>query len=88
LGILPVDQFYYYKSAAGHEIDLVFEMDDIVHAVEVKATRKPGVRDVQNLKRFVQNMNRPVRAYLFYSGEEYITMDEVRLIPIAALFRG
>jgi len=88
LGLIPVDQFYYYKSAAGHEIDLVFEMDDIVHAVEVKATQKPGARDFQNLKRFIQNVDRPVKAYLFYNGEEYRTVDNIRLVPIGALFRG
>lgn len=88
LGMLPVDQFYYYKSAAGHEIDLVFEQDDTIYAVEVKDTHNPGARDMLNLKRFSQNMNRPVRAYLFYNGEEYKKVDDIRLIPIAALFRG
>ena len=88
LGFIPVDQFYYYKSAAGHEIDLVFEMDEIIHAVEVKATQKPGARDVQNFRRFIQNVNRPVKAFLFYTGEEYRTVDQIQFIPIGALFRG
>jgi hypothetical protein len=88
LGMLPVDQFFYYKSAAGHEIDLVFELEDAIYAVEVKDTQHPGARDLLNLKRFFQNMNRPVRAYLFYNGEEYKKVDGIRLVPIAALFRG
>lgn len=88
LGMLPVDRFYYYKSAAGHEIDLVFEMGDVVHAVEVKASSNPGARDFQNLKRFAQSLNRPVRCYLFYTGDAYDTVDDIRLIPIGALFGG
>ncbi len=88
LGFIPVDQFYYYKSAAGHEIDLVFEMNEVVHAVEVKATQRPGARDVQNLRRFIQSANRPVKAFLFYTGEEYRTVDQIRFIPIGALFCG
>ena len=73
LGFLAAEQFYYYKSAAGHEIDLVFEKGGIVHAVEVKATRNPGP---------------PVKAVLFYRGDHYETVDDIRLIPIAALYRG
>ena len=88
LGLLAAEQFFYYKSAAGHEIDLVFELEGVLHAVEVKATRHPGPRDLQHLKRFVKNTNRPVKAFLFYKGETYETVDSIRLIPIAALYRG
>jgi predicted AAA+ superfamily ATPase len=88
LGLLPTEQFYYYKSAAGHEIDLIFEHEETVHAVEVKATRNPGPRDLQHLKRFARNAGRPVKAFLFYKGDSYATVENIRLIPIAALYRG
>lgn len=88
LGLLPAERFYYYKSAAGHEIDLVFEMDGGVHAVEVKATRRPGARDLAHLKRFAAGADRPVKTFLFHLGEDYATVDNVRLIPVGALFRG
>jgi predicted AAA+ superfamily ATPase len=88
LGLLQAEQFFYYKSAAGHEIDLIFEQDGTVHAIEVKATRHPGPRDLQHLKRFIRNTDRPVKAFLFYKGDEYDTVDGILLIPIAALFRG
>jgi len=42
IGMIPCDQFYYYKSAAGREIDLVFELGDTVYAIEIKATKRPG----------------------------------------------
>jgi predicted AAA+ superfamily ATPase len=88
LGFIRTDQFYYYKSVAGHEIDLVFEMDDTVYAIEIKATKRPSPRDVNNLKHFEDRLKRPVRRILFYPGEEYSTVDGIRLVPIAALYRG
>lgn len=88
LGWIPTEHFFYYKSAAGHEIDLVFELGDTVYALEIKATRSPGPRAFQSLKRFAQNADRPVKAFLFYLGESYETVEGIRLIPIGALFRG
>lgn len=88
LGLIRADQFYYYKSAGGHEIDLVFEVDNTVYAVEIKSTRRPAPRDMHNLALFSDRLNRPVRRYLLYLGEEYRTIDNVQLLPVAALFRG
>jgi predicted AAA+ superfamily ATPase len=88
LGMIPSDQFYYYKSSGGHEIDLVFEAQNRVYAVEIKSTRRPAPRDLHNLKQFSDRMNRPVRRYLVYLGEEYRMIDNVQLLPVAALFRG
>ena len=86
--MLRTDQLYYYKSAGGNEVDLVFEVDNTVYAIEIKSTQKPAPRDLQNLKQFSDRLDRPVRRYLVYLGEEYRTIDNVRLLPSAALFRG
>jgi hypothetical protein len=88
LGFLKTDQFFYYKSAAGNEIDLVFEVDDVVHAIEIKSTRRPGPKDLLNLRRFADRLNRPIKRFLFYLGEEYKTIDDIRLLPVGALFRA
>jgi predicted AAA+ superfamily ATPase len=88
LNMIATDQFYYYRSAAGREIDLVFEVDDTVYAVEIKATKRPGSRDIKNLKQFEDHLRRPIKRFLFYAGEEYVAVDGVRLIPIGALHRG
>jgi hypothetical protein len=88
LGMIRADQLYYYKSTGGHEIDLVFEADNTVYAIEIKSTRRPASRDLHNLAQFSDRLNRPVRRYLVYLGEEYRTIDNVRLLPVAALFRG
>ena len=88
LGLIPVDQFYYYKSAAGGEVDLIFELEDTVYAIEIKSTKRPGPRDLRNLRQFGNRLNRPVKRFLFYPGEEYRTVDDIRLLPVGSLFRG
>lgn len=88
LGFIETEQFYYYKSTAGSEIDLVFEADDGVYAVEVKSTRKPGPKDLRSLAAFEDRRNRPVKRFLFYLGDEYKTVGNVQMVPVGALFRG
>ena len=88
LEFLKTDHFYYYKSMAGNEIDLVFEVDDTVYAVEINDTKKPGPRDLRGLKQFEDRFNRSVKRILFYMGEEYDTANDINLIPIGAIFRG
>lgn len=88
LGFLKCDRLYYHKSAAGKEIDLIFEIDDIVYAIEIKATINPATRDVNNLKSFAQKMQKEVKSFLIYNGDSYQTIDGVKLIPAAAFYRG
>lgn len=88
LGWIKADGFYYYKSAAGREIDLVFETPDQVHAIEIKATQRPAARDIRNLLEFGKGLKRPCKLYLFYTGEEYLQIDKVQVLPVASLYRG
>lgn len=88
IGRIPADRFFFYKSISGHEIDLVFEIDETVYAVEIKAAEKPGPRDIRNLTEFSRQTQAKCELILFYLGTEYRTVDTVRLIPIAALYRA
>ena len=88
LGFLSVDNFYFYKSSAGHEIDLIFEMDGYLHVCEIKATERPGPKAFRNLRNFTDRLKRPLKRFLFYLGDEHQHKDGITLIPIAALFRG
>jgi len=88
IGLINTDQFFYYKSGAGREIDLVFETDGLIHAIEIKSTRTPHHRDIRNLRHFKEQSKRPVKSALFYLGDEYLDMDNVAVIPVAALFQG
>jgi len=88
LGWIKADQFFYYKSSGGKEIDLVFEEEDIVYAIEIKAIKSPSSRDLSNLREFMKQSNRIIRGYLFYLGEEYKEIDGIQLIPIYAIYGG
>ena len=58
-----------------------------LYAIEVKATNNPSFRDVRNLTEFSAKVKKHVNKFLFYSGEEYRTINDVQLIPVTALFR-
>jgi hypothetical protein len=88
LGFIAADHLHYYKSAAGREIDLVFEDRGVLHAVEIKATTRPGGRDFRGLRDFADALDRPVRCHLFHMGRERVEVDGVTLTPITSLYRG
>jgi len=88
LGFIKCDRFYYYKSAAGREIDLIFESEDDMYAIEIKNTLRPSSRDVRNLQEFSKAVKKRVKMYLFYPGEEYSSINDVKLVPLAGIFRG
>jgi predicted AAA+ superfamily ATPase len=88
LGLINADQFYYYKSASGREIDLLFEVNHVLHAIEIKAIKSPSSRDVANLTSFISQTKQETKGYLFYMGEEYGEIGGITLIPVYALFGG
>ena len=88
LNMIKADQLYYYKSTGGREIDVVFENDQILYIIEIKATKTPGVKNIRNLKEFAKHSNRPTKLILFYTGDERYTEDGVDFIPIASLYQG
>lgn len=88
LGFIKCDRLYYYKSAAGREIDLIFESEEDIYAIEIKNTLRPSSRDVRNLQEFSKGIKKKVKMYLFYPGEEYGSINDVQVIPVASLFRG
>jgi len=88
LGFIKTDQFFYYKTKAGREIDLIFESENQLYAIEIKSTQNPSKRDINNLIEFEKRLKRPVQKYLFYSGTEYTQINQVHLLPVACLHRG
>ncbi len=88
IGLINTDQFFYYKTKSGREIDLIFESDNQIFAIEIKAKQNPCSRDVRNMVEFEKQLNRPIKKYLFYLGDQYHKLDQVYLIPVASLYRG
>jgi predicted AAA+ superfamily ATPase len=88
LGFIKTDQFFYYKTKSGREIDLIFESENELYAIEIKSTQHPSERNINNLIEFEKQLKRPVKKYLFYSGTEYKQINQVQLLPVACLHRG
>jgi predicted AAA+ superfamily ATPase len=88
LGFIKCERLYYYKSAAGREIDLVFESENHIYAVEIKNTKNPSQRDVKNLMEFSRQLKRKCKLFLFYMGTEYFEINGVKILPVATLFIG
>ncbi len=88
LNYIDTDQFYYYQTISGAEIDLVFESKGIVHAIEVKSSKVVQNKDIRNLKSFIDEDKKNRKGFLFYNGEEYSEIEGINCIPIAAIYRG
>lgn len=90
LGFIKADQFYYYKSVGGAEIDLLFEdEEECLNIIEIKASEKLRPRDTTTINEFVkQNKKRKIRARIVYLGTEYQELNGVQCLPIYGLHRG
>lgn len=87
IGLIPCERFFHYRSSGGNEVDLVFEIGDTVYAVEIKSTVNPGLRDIRNLRDFARQIGKQCHMLLFYRGDEYRWLQDVQLVPVAALYR-
>lgn len=88
LGFRVADGLHFYRSQGGREVDCVWEEKQTVYAMEIKASKRAVLSDVRRLKDFHVSSTGICERYLFYMGDEYIQLDGVRAIPVAALYRG
>lgn len=88
LGYIKTDQLYYYRNSGGREIDCIFEAGGIVHAIEIKSSETFDKRDISHLREFVKHAPQRTKGFLFYLGAEYLEINGIQILPIAALFRG
>lgn len=86
LGFIQTEALYYYKSNAGKEIDVIFESNQQLYAIEIKATKTPSPRDFRNLLEFAKDLTKTYHLILFYMGETYYQEQSVHVIPIGSLY--
>jgi hypothetical protein len=60
--------------------------EDDIYAIEIKNNRRPSSRDVINLQEFSKGVKKTVKMYLFYPGDEYFSINDVKIVPVAGLF--
>ncbi|MCB9029491.1 MAG: ATP-binding protein [Deltaproteobacteria bacterium] len=89
LGLIKTDNFFYYKSVGNNEIDLIYEEDGILHAIEIKASKKLRQKDFTNLKSFLKERSeKKVKGCVIYAGSEYYLHEDISCIPAASIYRG
>lgn len=88
LGQFGRAEMYFYRSNSGAEIDLIIDCEDVVLAIEIKSSKKVSSKELRHLKAFETKVNKPTKKYIVNLGDEYLDIEGINVIPIAALFRS
>ena len=71
----PQPQILYWRTASDHEVDFVIEHQRRLLPIEVKASTRPGHRDIRHLLTFLQDYPEQVPgALLLHAGHEVFWM--------------
>lgn len=78
----------HYRTAAGHEVDLVLERDDgRVIAFEIKAGSRVHNEDLRGLRSLASRLGKLlVASILLYTGPRAYTQDGIMIIPLDRLW--
>ncbi|MEK6665560.1 MAG: ATP-binding protein [candidate division NC10 bacterium] len=84
---LPRPQVYYWRTAAGAEVDFVIESKSRLLPVEVKATPRARLEEARSLESFLDEHPRSARVgLLLYGGNEVIPLSpRVLAAPVGAV---
>ncbi len=89
LGFIQSDQFFYYRTVGGAEVDLVFETATDVYVIEIKSKTSLTRKDIRNVREFKGNHTKKrVKAFVIYQGMDYREIDSVSCIPVFALYKA
>lgn len=79
-------QIYYWRTAAGMEVDFVLYGKRGIKAIEVKRSAKVNSRDLRGLKSFIKDYPE-AKAYMVYGGQRRLWENGIELIPAEQFFR-
>lgn len=74
------NKVYFWKTAAGSEVDFVVYGEEVFWAIEVKNTSKIRPEDLRSLRSFKSEYPQS-SAFLLYRGKERLKKDDVFCIP-------
>ena len=81
----PGTDAYFYRTAAGAEIDLLLSIHDQLWAIEIKYSTVPKL--TKGFFIACDDIN-PTSKWVIYTGtEDYTTKDEVRIISLASFLK-
>ena len=70
-----------FRTEHGAEVDFVVELDGVVHAIEVKASRTIAAADTRGLARFADYHGKRHHAWVFYLGSQSKVVGTARVVP-------
>lgn len=92
LGFIKADSLFYFESAGGREVDLIYEEPDRVTAVEIKSTKNISGRDLRSLREFNIKSKKNLRKIIYYTGNDFLQEKDddkyIEIRPIFSLFRA
>jgi predicted AAA+ superfamily ATPase len=72
----PAGRLSFWRTRNGTEVDFVVEYGRRAMAVEVKATKNPGYRDIAGLQAFLKEHRSAMAGLLLHSGRDIKRLDE------------
>ncbi|MEM7382897.1 MAG: ATP-binding protein [Bacteroidota bacterium] len=75
---------YFWRDRTGHEVDLLVERGDKLHAIEIKAGatfQKNFISNIQYLYKIIEK----IQGYVIYNGEQMGSYANTSLVPIKQL---
>ena len=66
---------HYFKNSAGNKVDVVLEKNNETTGIEIKATKKPGLKDFQRLK-YWQKYHKGSKAILLHGGTRHDILND------------
>lgn len=71
-----------YRTNHGNEVDFIFERNQDVFAIEVKATQNVDASDLRGLKNFKEFYGKKHQSILIYMGRQKLIMDGIEVLPL------
>ena len=71
----------HYRTEAGSEVDFIFEFKGQTVAIEVKATRNIGVRDLTGLRSFNKYYGKSCKCLVVYLGDSIQDFGDIQVYP-------
>ncbi len=88
IGMIDTQELFYYESVGGAEVDLIVEEKNKLYAIEIKSSKTISNKDLRNLKDFNIKSKKELVKILFYLGDEFLTQENIQIIPAWNFFRA
>ena len=85
--LLPRPKLYYWRTAAGQEVDFVIEYGRKLLGVEVKFSNTVRFSDAENLKLFVEDYKEALGGLVIYAGNEIKRLGE-KILAVPWFYLG